>query len=130
MDTSELSTVYVQYLAAVDPERLFVVAQRIPYASLSLSAFQTVALNAFASTNPGEASRIAADMPPGAAREQVLQTVANAFGRQDPGAAIAWVKSLNPPSRDAQMALVRAIAAVDIDRALALVTELDPAGQN
>src|SRR5690606_9568784 len=111
-------------------ERLFAIAQRIPFESGRINAMQSLALNAFARSKPSEASRIATGMPPGAARDQVVQAVTNALGRQDPAAAIAWVKSLSPPSRDAQLALVQSVAVVDLDRALALVTELDPAGQD
>jgi hypothetical protein len=53
----------------------------------------------------------------------LLPSVLNAFGRQDPDAALAWLESLDSPSARVTEAVFRGIAEADFARGYRLLTE-------
>jgi len=50
--------------------------------------------------NPTEAAGFVENIPPGAIREKALRILAQAWGRQNPEAAVAWASQLSEPERD------------------------------
>jgi hypothetical protein len=54
-------------------------------------------------------------------RDRVLQAIASNYGRQNPEMAMAWARSLSPPSQAALSSVLQGIAAVDMDRAIDLI---------
>src|SRR5690606_2038852 len=57
-------------------------------------------------------------IPPGRDRDELMEAVAETYGRQDPNAALAWAASMSPPSQDLLNGVVSGIASADVNRAL------------
>lgn len=57
-------------------------------------------------------------MPAGRDRTALLLAVAETYGRQDPGSALAWATSLSPPSAEALAGVIDGVASVDVNRAI------------
>jgi hypothetical protein len=113
------STAVFTAIAASDPERLLAMLDRLPQAFRTVA--QRTALQALAERNPQLALAQLETLPPGQDRNNALQAVAQAYGRQNPEAALAWAKAQMPPTREAMSGVMRGIAEVDFDLALDLV---------
>jgi hypothetical protein len=113
------SPVAFRPLAQSDPERLLAMANTMP-ASARTNA-QRAALQAIAEADAEAAIALLASMPPSANQDQLLQTIAQSYGRQNPELALAWADGLSPPSNNARASVIQGIAAVNIDRALDIV---------
>jgi len=129
VDVDEIaSAVPLTTLAVFDAGRLFDLAQRMPYVPGSPNMFSLAAALAAVGSDPLALSPRVAAMPSGYVQERVVRQLMQRLAEEDPAAAIAWVRRLDPSSQNAQMALVQAIGARDLERALELVAELTPAG--
>lgn len=105
-------------LARSDPDRLLAMADGLP-PSARASAKRAV-MQTLAERDPLSALALLDTMPPGQDRESMLQTIGQTYGRQDPETAMAWARSLSPPSQTAVQSVLHGIAAVDVDRAIDL----------
>src|SRR5690606_17117234 len=116
-------------IATSDPERLLAMVDRLQPAVRRI--VKRSALQALAAPNPLDALARLESMPQGQERANVLESIAQAYGRQNPDAALAWAKAQPPSSRDAMSAVLRGIAEVDFDRALdLLIAEAESAEAN
>lgn len=82
------------------------------------------ALNQLAERDPLAAARYLDGLPIGNERQALVQTVARAFGRQDPTAALAWARTID--ERNALAAVIGGIGERDPQRAIDLALELAP----
>ncbi len=116
-----------QRIADGDPERLLRLADQFP-SSLRGQAHRA-ALQAMATTNPqGAIARIDL-LPLGQERSSLMNSIASAWGRMDPRAALAWARSLSPASPEALRGVINGIASVNFDVAIDVIqTELDRSG--
>jgi hypothetical protein len=111
-------------LAESDADRLLAMLERFP-PSVRNDAKSAV-MQTIAARDPVEAIAMLDTIPPGQERQRMLQVIAQAYGRVNPDLALAWVKSLTPPSDDAMRAVLQGIAATDVDRAIdVMFAELD-----
>ncbi len=118
-DLPESAAVY-QALAASDSDRLFTMVEGLPPA-IRTSAERT-AMQSLAETDATAALARLESMPPGQARDQLLTTIAQTYGRQNPDLALVWARSLPPAqAQTAIRSVIQGIAAVDPDRAFDLV---------
>lgn len=114
-------------LANEDPERLLAMVDLLPFSVRRLA--QGAVMTVSAERDPVAAIAMLESMPAGRAREPLLQTIAQNYGRQNPGQALDWARSLTPASPLAVQAVLQGIAAVDADRAIeAFIAELDRPG--
>ncbi len=114
-------------VADSDPERLLAMVDQLPVA-MRTQALRG-GLQALAAIDPLQALARLDQLPVGQDRNSTLQTVARAYARQDPAAALAWARALSPPSEQALRAVINGIAAVNIDQAIDIV-EFELAGQS
>ena len=70
-------------------------------------------------------AELAATLPAGVERMQLLSIVGNAYGRQDPDAAVAWARSLDPPQPEIVGNAIRYLATREPLRAFELAGSLD-----
>ncbi len=117
----------ISQVADSDPERLLAMVDQLPV-SVRAQALRG-GLQALASTDPLQALARIDQLPVGQDRNNTLQTLARAYARQDPSAALAWARSLSPPSELALRGVINGIAAVNIDQAIDIV-ELELANQS
>ena len=108
-------------LAGHDPDRLLAMIGELP-PGVRISARRAV-IQSLAERDPEAALAMLDTMPAGQDREQMLSTIAQAYGRRDPEVALAWVKSLSPPWPRALQGVLQGIAAVDANRAIDLLIE-------
>jgi hypothetical protein len=114
-------------LARYDSDRLLaMVDELLPVARTSA---RRAVMQSLAERDPEAALAMLDTMPPGQDREQMLATIAQTYGRQNPELAMAWVRSLAPPSQSALQSVLQGIAAVDTNRAIDLfLEEIDSRG--
>jgi hypothetical protein len=113
----------VQLLASVDPARVFELANRLPPESstmLRIGAFMR-----FASEDPLAALAYADTMPAGPQRQQLYQQAAQAYGRKDPDAALAWARNLRPPIPGLLATVFMGIGQRDPSRAIDLAMTIE-----
>jgi hypothetical protein len=84
-----------------------------------------VALSSWAQEDPLAAFSYAQALPLGDERQQLMYAVANAYGREDPDAALAWSATLTQAPRDLRASVIAGIAQVDVRRALDLAFDAD-----
>lgn len=113
-------------LLVTDPDRALALAERYP-GELSSDIMVSAMAVRVANDPMAMVSRVA-DMPAGPQREQLMQSVAAGFARQNPGAALAWARQLNPPSQNAEVAVLSILASENPDRALELLLPAGAAG--
>jgi hypothetical protein len=114
----------VQAVADSDPDRLLAMLDRFPPAARS--AAMNAVTQAVAERDPIEAIAMLDTMTPGQDKENMLQIIAEAYGRDNPDLALAWVKSLTPRSDSAMRAVLQGIVQADVDRAIdIMIAELD-----
>lgn len=106
----------VQVLASVDPVRMLAIAERMP-PDLRLGA-RSAALVAMAERDVSAALARLDSVPAGRDRDSLLRPIAATYARQNADAALAWAKSLSPPSQTAVSGVIEGIAAQSFDRAL------------
>lgn len=117
------STIF-RAVARSDPDRLLAMLDRFPPAA-RINA-KRAAMQAVAERDPVDAIAMLDTFPPGRERESMVTVIAQAYGRENPDLALAWVESLSPPSDNAMRAVLQGIAQTDVDRAIAIVmAELD-----
>lgn len=101
----------VQQIAGSDPQRLLALVEHLP--PEMKTAAERAGLLALAATDPLDALARLDTLPIGQERSSLLANVAQAYGRQDPTAAVAWARSLSPPSEDALRGVINGIAVED-----------------
>lgn len=69
-----------------------------------------------------------AAMSPGTDRDRLAQAIASALAQRDPFEAVAWVRTLDPPSPNAYTSIMSMVALTDIDAAFELLGETDIPG--
>ena len=106
-DTDALLT----YVAALDP----------PSRGQALT---NAGLERLVAENAPRAAAIVATLPQGEERTQLLAAVGNAYARQDPAAAVAWARTLDPPAPDVVANAVRHVASREPLRAFDLAASL------
>jgi hypothetical protein len=117
------SSVFVA-VAKSDPDRLLAMIDRFPPAARNNA--KNAAMEAVAERDPVAAIAMLDSMPAGQERETMLQVIARAYGRENPDLALAWVRSLTPPSDNAMQAVLQGMIQTDVDRAIdVLLAELD-----
>jgi len=118
-DLPESTQVY-QALATSDSDRLFEMVEALPPAIRTNA--ERAAMQALAETNAMAALARLESMPPGQARDSLLTTIAQTYGRQNPDLALAWARSLPPAQSQAALrSVIMGVASVDPDRAFDLV---------
>lgn len=110
------STELFAAIAVGDPEPLLERLERFP-PDTRLTA-RRAALEALAEHDPLAALARVEELPSGRDRENLLQTVTETYGRQDPTAALAWALSRQPPSQSALNGAVAGVASVDLNAAI------------
>ena len=114
-------------LARSDSDRLLDLSAGFP--PVARNEAERTAMQVLAEQDPVAALAMLEQMPPGQDRENMLQTIGRAYGQRNPDVALAWAKSLNPPSEAALRSVLQGIAAADVNRAIELfIAELDAAG--
>ncbi|HUF73397.1 MAG TPA: hypothetical protein VMR74_10910 [Gammaproteobacteria bacterium] len=108
-------------LARHDADAVLAMVGDLP-PSARASARQAV-MQSLIDSDPEAALAIFDTMPPGRDRERMLSTIARAYGSEDPQLAIAWARSLSPPSPGVLQRVLQGIAAVDADLAVDLLLE-------
>jgi hypothetical protein len=108
-------------LAEADADRLLAMLDSLPPAART--AARRAAASALAERDPVAALALFEAMPMGQDRETLLRTIAQSYARQDPETALAWARSLVPPSPNAVQSVLQGIAMVDADRAIDLFIE-------
>ena len=78
------------------------------------------ALRAWARNDPDGALAVAQNMPPGAGRDQAIQSVVSGYGAENPDAALAWAESIHPRPRGLRRAVLTAIAGTNPELAIHL----------
>jgi hypothetical protein len=116
----------VQSLLGADPEVLLRIAARM--SGTAARSIRSSAVFMLAQRDPAAAIAIADSMPPGEDRNRALQQIASAYAREDPAAALQWVRSLQPPSREAQLSALSSVASQDPLLALELLDQDAAAG--
>src|SRR5690606_11298243 len=81
--------------------------------NLALQA-EASALEVIAMNDPGSATAYLATMNLGRRRHVVAAAVATGYARNDPDAAVAWVRQLNPRVEEAEKALIATVATNDL----------------
>ena len=112
-----------QLLASVDPARVFELANRLSPESSTM--LRQVAFMRFASEDPLAALAHADTMPAGPQRQQLYQQAAQAYGRQDPDAALAWARNLRPPIPGLIAGVFMGIGQRDPSRAIDLAMTIE-----
>lgn len=107
-------------------------AARVPYQLLAVADRLPAALRDQARAAAGEiettrdlmatVDRIGT-LSDGEERDRLIRVAARRYGESDPSAALAWARSLEPPSSLAMTNVVNGIAQRDFDRAIELVFE-------
>ena len=116
----------LEILLASDPESVFEIASRFdPPRNSPAGALRADAVRALVERDPQSALARLEPMPQGFDRDALLRAAGDAYARLDPDAAIAWVRSLDPPVRVAEQGVIAAIAEKDFDRAYTLDATLD-----
>jgi hypothetical protein len=114
------STVF-RTIARSDPDRLLAMIDQFPPSARNNA--RSAVMQALAERDPVEAIAMFETMSPGQDRENMAQVIAQAYGRENPDLALAWVRSLDPPSQNAMRAVLQGIAQTDVDRAIDLMIE-------
>src|SRR5690606_21167439 len=104
---------------ASDADRLLAIVERFP-PDARLAA-QRAALDVLATRDPLDAFARIESVPPGRDRDRLIQTIGEAYARNDADAAIRWAASLSPRSQAALNGVVSGVAAVDVERAVDFV---------
>ena len=112
-------------LAAFDPQAVLQLADRLdPDAALNdFQQARSTALRELTSRNPVAGIAYLEAMPSGRQKDMLFQTVAVEYARDDPDAAWAWAKQLEPPSQSALNMIVVNHAAEKLDRMLDFLLE-------
>lgn len=118
----QASATAFQSLARNDAERLLAIVDDLP--PMLRNAARSAYLQVLVERDPVAAIAELDFMAAGQEREQMMQTVAQAYAQQDPDSALAWVRTLSPPSQSAMQAVLRGIALVDVDRAIDVFVEM------
>lgn len=108
-------------LARYDADRLLAAVGRLPLAARATA--RRAVMQSLAERDPEAALDFLDRIAPGRDREQMLATIAQTYGRQDPELALAWARSLSPPSQRALQGVLQGIAEVDPNRAVDLLIE-------
>jgi hypothetical protein len=110
-------------LADADPGRLLAIASRLP--PRVRHEFHEAALQALVLID-ADATIAAIDSLTVsiAERDRLSASVAGHYVRADPSNGLAWAANLDPPVPEVLMEAVAEVAATDMDRAFALVTQL------
>jgi hypothetical protein len=116
-------------LASADPGRMLDLVDTFP-ASVQRNA-RTMAVQALAEQDLQSALLLYESMPPGQDKDSAVGAIAQAYGRQDPEAALAWARGLNPSVSQIAIAVaLRGLASQSVDRAIDFVlAEIDSAAQ-
>jgi hypothetical protein len=109
----------LQAFASVEPARALAVAEKLDGNLAQM--MRSSALMNLAGTDPLAALRYAENLGPGPEREQALSAAARGYAREDPEAALAWVRSLQPPSPGLLGTVITSLAREDPDRAIDLL---------
>jgi hypothetical protein len=119
-----MSSSVFQAVARSDPDRLMAMIDRFPPAARNTA--KSAVMQAVAESNPIDAISLLDTMPAGQEKERMLQRIAQSYGQQNPDLALAWVRSLTPPSDNAMRAVLQGIVRTDVDRAIdIMLTEFD-----
>lgn len=114
--TGQVVGTLMQRVAERDPERLFHLSEH--FVPTIKAQGQRAALRAMAESDPlGALARIEA-VPLGQERSAIINSIASAWGRTDPGAALAWARSISSSFPQALRGVITGIAAVDLDYAI------------
>ena len=118
----------LQQIAAANPRRAFELADRLPPEQSGF--IRQVALGSMAGRDPLAALAHADSMPLGPQRQQAYQQIAQAYGRKDADAALAWARSMRPPQPGLLSMVFMGIAQQDPMRAFDLAITIEsPAEQ-
>jgi hypothetical protein len=110
-------------LADADPGRLLAIASRLP--PRVRHEFHEAALQALVLIDPHTTIAAINSLTVGIAeRDRLSASVAGHYVQADPINGLAWVANLDPPVPEALMEAVAEVASTDMDRAFALVTQL------
>lgn len=116
-----MSTDVFATLAEYDPDRLLAAAEAFPPAARASARRDVV--QTLAQRDPEAALALLRTMPPGQDRDSMLSTIALAYGRRNPDLALAWARSLSPPSQAVVQNVLRGIALNDSSRAVDMYLE-------
>jgi len=111
-------------LSALEPLRALEAADAL--AGPAAAMVRRTALMQLAADDPLGALRHVESLPLGAERQQVLNSIATAYGRLDPEAAIAWAQSQNAP--ELLTSVLAGVVRVNPDRAMDLLLSI-PLGE-
>ncbi len=103
-------------IAAADPDRLLAATDRFP--STWRTAARYVAIEALAQQRPAAAIDYVDSMPAGEGRNRMMHALALGYARADADAAIVWAHSARSSGADLADAILTAVAATDLDRAI------------
>lgn len=110
-------------VAQSDPLRALELADRLPGPQTRWG--QQVVVEAWATDDVMGALAYVENLPTGQQHQQLQQVIAHTYGKQDPAAAFAWARNLDPSLPGVLDAVVRGIASTDPVRAVDALLTLD-----
>ncbi|HZF29597.1 MAG TPA: hypothetical protein VE907_10790 [Gammaproteobacteria bacterium] len=116
----QLSTVGLFEVARLDPERTLALIDR--FSSGVRGELERVAVEALARADPEGALERVRKLPPGRLQQNALQSLARAYGKRNPDAALAWAQA--EADREAMVGVLTGIATRDPKRALDVAATL------